>query len=84
MMKFFDIEKLRLEGFSYQNVVSSLTFESVLEKTEYSSTEVPRVHVDLDTLFGVWATFSCSGLEVESMNTSALSIGNPAYLATKQ
>ncbi len=76
VLKFFDIEKFRLEEFNHQNVISSLTFETVIEKTEYLQEELPRIHVDLDTLFGAWATFSCSRIQVQSVTSSAQLTGN--------
>ena len=82
-LKFSDIEKLRLENFNYQNVVSSLTFEAVVEKTEYSNDEMPRVHVDLDTNFGVWSTFTCSHIEVQDVITGIQPSEGPPYLASK-
>ena len=54
VLSFFNIENLRLEDFNHQKVVSSLTFEEMVERTLYSEDEVPRIHVDLDTLFGAW------------------------------
>ncbi len=78
VLEFLDIETLHLEGFNHQNVISSLTFETVVEKTEYSKEEVQRIHVDLDTVFGMWATFSCSTVHVKSV----ISIARPTGLRT--
>lgn len=78
-LRFLDVEKLELENFNYQNVIGSLTFREVVEKTEYSSEEVPRIYVDLDPVFGVWSTFSCSGVEVTDVSTSARQTGAPPY-----
>ncbi len=77
VLEFSDIENLHLEGFNYQNVVSSLTSETVVEKTEYSTEKMPRIHVDLDTVFGMWATFPCSRVHVQSMTSSARPPGLP-------
>ena len=39
-LRFLDVEKLKIEDFNYQNVIGSLTFREVIEKTEYSSDAV--------------------------------------------
>jgi hypothetical protein len=79
VLEFLDIENLRLENFNYQNVVSNLTFEMSIEHSEYSKVELPRIHVDLDTNFGVWATFTCSRVIVQSVASSDRMIGDPSY-----
>jgi immunity protein 50 of polymorphic toxin system len=80
VLEFLDIENLRLEGFNYQNVVSNLTFDVAIEQSLYSQVEVPRIHVDLDTNFGVWATFTCSRVVVQRVETSTRRTGDPSYL----
>ena len=65
---FFGIEDIRLEGFNHQNVISSLTFEKVIGNPKSLEVDSSRTQVDLDTVFGMWATFSCSKVCVESVS----------------
>ena len=60
ILSFLGIEDIRLEDFNHQNVISSLTFEKVIEKSDSQAGHPSRIHVDLNTVFGMWATFSCS------------------------
>ena len=79
VLEFLDIQNVRVEEFNHQNVVSSLTFETQIEQTEYSTVEVPRIHVTLDPTFGLWATFTCSRVVVQSVASSACLVGHPSY-----
>ncbi len=73
--RFSDIEQLKLENFNHQNVVSTLTFREVIGTGEIPSNPVARIYVDLDDIFGVWGTFTCSHVEVTEVITSAYKTG---------
>lgn len=78
-LNFKDVEEIHIEAFNHQNVVSSLDFDQAQEHTESSSILMPRVHVSLDTVFGAWATFTCSDVEVDSMRASSRRTGDPTF-----
>jgi hypothetical protein len=77
VLKFVGVEKLQLQSFNYQNVVSTLTFKEVIEKTEYASESERRIYVDHETVFGASAFFTCSVIEVISVNKSDQNVGVP-------
>lgn len=79
VLRFFDIEKVHLESFNHQNIVSSLHFEEMFEETEYSSEIIRRIHVTLDTVFGAWSTLTCADVEVVSVRASSRKTGDPKY-----
>ena len=78
-IEFFDVDKLRLESFNHQNIVSSLSFEEVIDEHEYSFATSQRIHVVLDTVFGVWSTFNCSSIEVTFVQVSSRKTGDPSF-----
>ena len=77
--EFCDIDKLHLESFNHQNVVSSLSFEEILDEHEYSFKTSQRIHVVLDIVFGVWSTFNCSSVEVTFVRISLRKTGDPSF-----
>ncbi len=76
-VEFLHIEKVHLESFNHQIVISSLRCEEGLEQSEYSSTVEQRIKVTIDTHYGAWSTFTCSGIKILSISKSALRTGNP-------
>jgi hypothetical protein len=81
-LQFVHVEKLRLESFNHQNVISSLRCEEGLEESEYSSTVEQRIKITIDTHFGAWSTFTCSGIKVLSLSESTLRTGDPRGVLT--
>lgn len=59
-LRFHEIDEMQLEGFNQQNVLASLT----VDKGE-------RFEVELEPIFGLGGTFSCSAIEVVSAQAMA-------------
>ncbi len=54
-LRFYEVEEVKLEGFNHQNVLFSLTVA-----------KEQRFEVELESIFGISGTFSCSVIEVVS------------------
>ena len=82
-MRFHDVDSLELSEFNHQNVISYLALSSTIEERPSKLATEERVKVEIDSVWGLRGSFTCSGGEVTSIEETDLSTGNPSGAARK-
>jgi hypothetical protein len=72
-LRFFGIEGLKLGGWSFQNVLTDLYIEEIPEPRSDES----KYQVFFEWCTGLWAEFTCSAIEVESVGPQQISKPKP-------
>lgn len=67
VLRFRDIENLRLDGFNHQNVIDAIEFSLEPRGTYTDGSPLPpHIFVEFVHIFGIALTFKCMGVELES------------------
>lgn len=79
-LRFNDIDSLELSEFNHQNVISYLALSSITEERPSTLATEERVKVEVDSVWGLQGSFTCSGGEVMSIEEIGLRTGYPRGL----
>lgn len=79
-LRFNDIDSLELSEFNHQNVISYLALSSITEERPSTLATEERVKVEIDSVWGLRGSFTCSGGEVMSIEETGLRTGYPRGL----
>jgi hypothetical protein len=71
---------MKLSEFNHQNVISYLALSSITEERPSTLATEERVKVDIDSVWGLRGSFTCSGGGVISKEETGLRTGNPTGL----
>jgi hypothetical protein len=79
-LRFNDIDSLEFSEFNHQNVISYLALSSITEERPSKLATEKRVKVEIDSVWGLRGSFTCSGGEVISIEETGLRTGSPGGL----
>jgi hypothetical protein len=79
-LRFNEVDSLELSEFNHQNVISYLALSSITEKRPSGLATEERVKVEIDSVWGLRGSFTCSGGEVMSIEETGLRTGYPQGL----